>query len=136
MSFRLGSITENFMTFLTALVPVFKSCPPCAVCMPKYAAIFAFFGLELSDYSEYLLPAMLLFMIISLSSMLYRIINKKLSYYPFMLAIASCLLMLVFRYVLDSNVAVYITMASLLASIMWHNKMLTAVSCCAIKKKV
>ena len=80
---RLKNVTANITTFFAALIPVFKSCPPCPLCMPKYAALFSFFGLELADYSHYLIPIMILSMLVSLGSMLFQAFSKGLSIYPF-----------------------------------------------------
>lgn len=129
MTSKLGAIGGNLTTFLTAMVPVFKSCPPCPICMPKYAAIFAFFGLKLADYSHYLVPIMLISMLLSLGSMYYQISRKQLTIYPFVGALLSCILLLVFKYSLDNVWLVYAAMLGLFGSIVLHYR-LTNKSCC------
>ena len=110
----------NTMTFLLALVPVFKSCPPCPICMPKYAAIFAFFGLKLADYSQYLIPAMLVCMVITLASMCYQIRRKQLSWHPLGLASTSCGLLITFKYLISVPWLTYVMMFGLFSALIWH----------------
>ena len=115
--------TSSFMTFLLSLVPIFKSCPPCPVCMPQYAAIFAFFGLELADYSHFLIPMMLCLMLLSLGSMYTQIRKNHLSYQPLIAAIAASAMLLVSKYILDNTWLTYITMLSLITATIWHNRL-------------
>ncbi len=79
---EIKSALANTPTFIMSLVPVFKSCPPCPVCMPKYAALFAFFGLELADYSAYLEPLMITTMLVSLVIMGRQVWVQKSSFWP------------------------------------------------------
>jgi len=115
--------TSSFMTFLLSLVPIFKSCPPCPVCMPQYAAIFAFFGLELADYSHFLIPMMLSLMLLSLGSMYTQIRKNHLSYHPLIAAVAASAMLLVSKYMLDNTWLTYITMLSLITATIWHNRL-------------
>ena len=115
--------TSSFMTFLLSLVPIFKSCPPCPVCMPQYAAIFAFFGLELADYSHFLIPMMLSLMLLSLGSMYTQIRKNHLSYHPLIAAVAASAMLLVSKYMLDNTWLTYITMLSLITATIWYNRL-------------
>ena len=120
MFYRLQNIGTNLSTFVLALVPVFKSCPPCPICMPKYAALFAFFGLELADYSNYLVPVMFISMGLSLGSMYYQISKKHLVLYPFIGALSSCLLILISKFLIGNESGTYIGMLGLFGSIVMH----------------
>ena len=119
---KIRNLASSVVTLIAALIPVFKSCPPCPVCMPKYAAIFAFFGLELSDYSHYLIPIMLVSMLISLTSMFYQIRHRKLKYYTFFTAFLSCLSLIISKFVFDHAMSSYICMSALLISMICHHK--------------
>ena len=133
MLMKLRIMSANILTFFLALIPVFKSCPPCPICMPKYAALFAFFGLELADYSEYLIPVMVVCMLISLTSMGMQISKKELSWNPFCLAIFSCISLMICKYAIDIEWATYLMMFSLFISILWHYRNLNkskSSSCC------
>lgn len=133
MLVKLRTLGANFTTFLLALVPVFKSCPPCPICVPKYAAILALFGLELDDYSHYLIPIMLLCMLLSLSSMYYQVTKKRLPWYPFILAVSACSLLLIFKYIFNLQWVVYVMMLGLLCALLWHYRYLALYrTCCTL----
>ncbi len=117
---RLRSVVSSIPAFLGALVPVFKSCPPCPVCMPKYAAILSLFGLELADYTHYLLPIMGISMIATVVFMYRQIYARHLSLRPLYLTVLSCGGLLITKYVLTFEIGVYFFMGSLLIAILWH----------------
>lgn len=135
MANRFRAIRTNLATFLIALVPVFKSCPPCPICMPKYAAIFAFFGLKLANYSQYLIPLMLASMVVSLGSMYYQATKNHLKIHPFMGALTSCTLLIIFKYVFNNTWGTYTAMAGLFTSIVLHYQLLNKKSCNSKKCK-
>ena len=135
MLFKIRALWANMMTFLVALVPVFKSCPPCPICMPKYAALFAFFGLELADYSQYLIPVMLLCMLISLGSIYYQTLKRQLTFYPLVIATSSCVFLLLFKYVFENTWGTYSMMLGLFVALIWHYHTLrNNQNCCDNKK--
>ena len=127
---RVKAIYADFVTFLVSLIPVFKSCPPCPICMPKYAAIFAFFGLELADYSDYLVPIMLGALILSLGSMYYQIISRGLKFNPFVIAVISCVLLLLCKYYIASDIGSYLAMLGLFIGLTMHYHALRN-NCCS-----
>ena len=129
MGIKLRTIGASVMTFFVALVPVFKSCPPCPICMPKYAALFALFGLELADYSHYLIPLMLISMAVSLGSMAQETLRKKISCYPFVLALLSSLMLLFSKYLFESSLATYGMMVALFVAMAWYYRLLGK-NCC------
>lgn len=79
---EIKSVLANTPTLIMSLVPVCKSCPPCPVCMPKYAALFAFFGLALADYSAYLEPLMITTMLGSSVIMGRQVWVRESSFWP------------------------------------------------------
>lgn len=118
---RLRFIGSSLVTFLLALVPVFKACPPCPACMPIYAALLGTLGLELSDYSAYLVPVMIASILLSLGTMFYRIRESRLTYAPFILGCLACIMLMVFKYVFDNTTATYVSLFSFICSIFWHH---------------
>ena len=127
---KLKSVYADFVTFTVSMIPVFKSCPPCPICMPKYAAVFAFFGLKLADYSEYLIPIMLAALVLSLGSMYYQIISRKLNFYPFVIAVGSCMSLLSCKYYFATETGSYISMAGLFIGLLIHYRSLNK-KCCS-----
>ena len=123
------SIAANGVTFISALIPVFKSCPPCPICMPKYAALFALFGLELADYSHYLMPVMFFSMFISLASMLQQSKQRRLSILPFYLGLISSSLLFASKFFIDSLFISVICMLGIASAIVIHYFNLSKKTC-------
>lgn len=55
-----------FTSLITGLLSLINSCPPCPICLEKYSLILGLFGIEISQYFQYLLPVMVLFLIFTL----------------------------------------------------------------------
>lgn len=124
-----NTIYANSITFMGSLVPVFKSCPPCAICMPKYAALFAFFGLELADYSQYLIPIMLASMLISLTIMYRQVKTYNLPQIIFYTALTASLTLIVSKFFFDSTPLSFIAMGTLLVCMIKHHLNLKTTCC-------
>lgn len=123
------SYTRSFINaipgFLVSLIPLFKSCPPCPMCMPKYAAILSLLGLELADYSAYLTPLMLIsFAYTIISTYIYRT-RFGLSLAPWGILVAACGGILVSKFVLDAMNLVYAAMFVFFIGLIWHNSSMT-----------
>lgn len=134
MATKIRELGANVGTFFSALIPIFKSCPPCPVCMPKYAMIFAFFGLELADYSAYLIPVMLGCTGVSLCSMYYQTKKKKTSFAPLFLALGSAATLLVAKFVFDNLLFTYVAMLGFFCAILLHYYYMSKNNCCNTAK--
>lgn len=119
---KFSTFGTNIITFLAALVPVFKSCPPCPLCMPKYAAILSLFGLKLADYSQYLIPVMLVSLAISIGTIGYQTHKRKLKKFPFFGALTSAICILTFKYVIGFTWGTYAGMIGLFTSTVMHHR--------------
>lgn len=104
-------------SFFLPLVPIFKSCPPCPFCMPKYAAILSFFGVPLADYNHILTPIMLISMSFTIASLFYQAKKYHYNFLAANISLVSCLWILVFRFWFEWLELSYLGMAGLLASI-------------------
>lgn len=125
------AIGKNISTFIVALIPVFKSCPPCPICMPKYAALFAIFGLKLADYSVYLIPVMILSMLWTLFSIYQNIKVYYLHLGHFLGSFICCCCLLIFKFIFVNVFATYISMCCLFCMLLYHYYCLNHVkSCC------
>jgi hypothetical protein len=127
-----STFTSSLSTLMLSLVPVLKSCPPCPLCMPKYAALLSFLGLPLADYSHYLTPFMVLSMLFTCGSMLWQAHRYTQEWRPAFLAIFSCSSLLLARH-LDLAFLSYSAMASLLFAVVLHQWKMKAPhqhSCC------
>ena len=128
---KIRTLASSVPTFIVSLIPVFKSCPPCPICMPKYAAIFAFFGFELADYSMVLEPIIITTMLISLGLMCHQSITKKITMTPTLGAVFFSALLFVMKFIEDNFWGVQGALAGLLLSYYGHYYHLsTQKNCC------
>lgn len=102
------------------------------MCVPKYAALLGIFGLELADYSVYLVPLMALSMLITLGLMYRQMRMRHLTHHPLLLAAVSCTGLLISKYVMGAGAFIYgAFMIGLFGAIIWHQRnMRQAKSCC------
>jgi hypothetical protein len=135
----MGKIMRPIISFLATipallggLVPVFKACPPCPVCMPIYCAILSIIGLELADYGAYLVPIMLVSMALTIGSIIYQTRYYHKNILLCSIAIFACSSILVGKFVLDLLPMVYIGMGSLASVIFLNRQAVRAVrkACC------
>lgn len=126
-----STLASAASTVALSLIPVLKSCPPCPLCMPKYAAILSFLGLPLADYSHYLVPVMILSMAFTCVSMSWQSYRYTHEWRPAILAILSCSSILVARS-LDMQMLAYTGMGTLLVAVVLHQwKMKNRSACCS-----
>lgn len=127
---KFKTVFASIPTLLAAIIPVFKSCPPCPMCMPKYAAILSLLGLELADYSHYLMPLMFVSMACTIFFMLRQCLDKKVTKLPLLCAVLSCTGLLMSKYLLDNSIVTYVLMFGLMGSIVWHQFNLRQIKTC------
>ena len=109
------------MTYITAIIPVFATCAPCPTCVPIYAAILSFFGLQLADYSAYLIPIMLCGMVTSLTIMYRQAIQKKLPLIPLQTILAAYLSLLIAKFYLHNTWIVYMSIVTMMGASYTHH---------------
>ena len=120
MRSKINIYSSNVSTFIISLIPLFKSCPPCPICMPKYAALFGFFGLKLADYSYYLEPLMAISMLITLATMLYETKKEEKSYLPSLVATFCCAVIFTGKFSIDNFWITQIAVLGLFSTIILH----------------
>lgn len=123
---------------LVSLLAVLKSCPPCPVCMPKYAAILSFFGIPLAAYSHYLVPVMLVSMTFTLGTLFWQVKKSSVSSVPLILAATAAALILTGQYLVHFPPLTYGAMALFLTGVLLgqrNMKKKKKVACCAAHAK-
>lgn len=118
--FNFRFAVSNIATFFLAMVPVFNSCPPCPICVPKYAAVLALFGLKFGDYSAYLMPVMIISMFLTLRTLYLNLLSRGQSLALFYTAAVACVVMVVFKYIFDNEILVALSLITLAACLVWH----------------
>lgn len=110
-------------TFNTAMLPSIGvallpklSCP---ACWPAYAGLLSSLGIGFVDYTPYLLPFTLLFLVVSLATMAYKAANRH-GYRPLLLGVAASTILLIGKFYFDSDAAMYVGLAVLVAASLWN----------------
>lgn len=103
----------------------------CAACWPAYAAIMSSLGVGFFNYTDYLLPIMVVAVAVSLGLMFYK--NKvRRGLTPFYLGLVGSLLMLVGKFSLGMDWVSYVGAAVLVGASIWNSipvKSKTGVDC-------
>lgn len=89
----------------------------CPVCWPAYAAVLSALGVGFVDYTPYLLPLTMAFLTITLAILAWR---PRRGYAPLGLGVAASALVLVGKFLFDSDLAVYAGIALLVGASMWN----------------
>ena len=91
----------------------------CAACWPAYAGLLSALGVGFIDYTPYLLALTVLFLLVTLGSLAYRA-RKRRGYWPFALGTIAAIVVLIGKFALDSDVALYSGITALVAVSLWN----------------
>jgi hypothetical protein len=89
----------------------------CPACWPAYAALLSALGVGFIDYTPYLLPLTLIFLVVTLAVLAWR---PRRGYAPLVLGLLAATSMLAGRFVFDSDVATYAAVLLLVAASAWN----------------
>lgn len=89
----------------------------CPVCWPAYAAVLSALGVGFIDYTPYLLPLTLAFLGVTLAMLAWR---PRRGYAPLALGLAASAIVLVGKFLFDSDIAVYAGVALLVGASIWN----------------
>lgn len=122
----LNGVTKNKIRWkrLGAVFPligaVFIPGLTCPACWPAYAGLLSALGIGFFNYTPYLLPLMIIFVMITLSALGYRA-KERHGYHPLILGIFSSIILIIGKFVLDSNWILYGGIAILIAASVWNS---------------
>jgi mercuric ion transport protein len=91
----------------------------CPACWPAYAAILSSFGISFVNYTPYLLPMTLGFLVIVVASLAYRAQTRR-GYRPLGLALVGSAILLVGKFFWASNVTMYGGLVIVIAASVWN----------------
>jgi len=111
---RLGAV---FPVIGTVFIPGLT----CPACWPAYAGLLSALGIGFFNYTPYLLPVMIFFVMITLFALGYRARDRH-GYGPLILGIFSSIILVFGRFVLDSNGVLYGGIAFLIAASVWNSR--------------
>ncbi|MCB1135763.1 MAG: MerC domain-containing protein [Chlamydiia bacterium] len=121
---------SSIPAFLGSVIPVFKACPPCPVCMPIYAGILSLLGLELAEYGHFVVPVMLISMTITIVSLWIQSTRGHRKQAAFWLALTGCSVILFAKFALDFLPLVYCGMACLITALVLNRRFARAAKTC------
>jgi uncharacterized membrane protein YoaK (UPF0700 family) len=131
ISREVGRFILSIPALIGSVLPVFKACPPCPVCMPIYAGILSLLGLELAEYGHFVVPVMLFSMLVTLASLAYQAYRIHHKPWAFLIAFTSCSAILIFKFGFDFLPPVYCGMAGMVTALVMNRRFVKRVgSCC------
>ena len=100
----------------TALLPKLT----CPACWPAYAGLLSALGLGFIDYTPYLLPLTLSFLVMTIFSLGYRA-RKRRGYRPLITGVVATVVVLIGKFVFASDWVMYGGLALLLGASIWNS---------------
>ena len=91
----------------------------CPACWPAYAGLLSSLGIGFMDYTPYLVPFTLVFLTISLGTMVYRAKSRR-GYRPLILGLIAGAVLMVGKFVYNSDAAMYAGLAILVTASLWN----------------
>ena len=123
---------------LTAIPGIGVSLLPklaCPLCWPAYAGLLSGVGLGFLISTKYLLPITAVFLVLAVGALAFRA-NRRHGYWPFVLGLIAATGVLVGKFWLNSNSAMYAAVGMLVIASMWnawpHRRVVS--DCCAEKQ--
>ena len=92
----------------------------CPVCWPVYAGLLISLGLGFVNYTPYLLPLTILFLILAVASLVYRAKNRR-GYKPFILGVIAAIIVIASKFIFVSDLAMYGGIALLMGASFWNS---------------
>lgn len=91
----------------------------CPACWPAYSGLLSSMGVGFFDYTPYLLPLTAGFLLLSLLALGWRATQRR-GYGPLILGLGASAVLLIGKFVFDSDTVMYAGMAVLVAASLWN----------------
>jgi hypothetical protein len=92
----------------------------CPACWPAYAGLLGSLGVGFIDYTPYLLPLTIGFLVIALGALIFRAKQRR-GYHPFYLGLSASITLLVGKFYFDSDITMYAGLALLVGASLWNS---------------
>jgi len=109
---------QTFAVFPAVVIALLPSIT-CPACWPGYAAVLSSFGIGFLPSNRYLLPLTVGFLAIYLFMLAWEA-GKRRRFGPFIVGTVGCIVLVVGRFVLESNPALYTGVAVLITASIWN----------------
>lgn len=91
----------------------------CPACWPAYAGLLSSLGMGFFDYTPYLLPLTVVFLLIALTTLVYGA-QQRYGYGPFLLGLLASITLLVGKFQFDSDLTMYTSLGFLVGASLWN----------------
>ena len=91
----------------------------CPACWPAYAGLLSSLGIGFIDYTPYLLPLTIMFLLIVIVALSYRAKSRH-GYRPLMMGLLASTIVLINQFFYENNVAMYTGIALLVLASLWN----------------
>lgn len=91
----------------------------CPACWPAYAGLFSSLGIGFVNYTPWLLPLTITFVLIALSTLLWRASQRQ-GYKPFLLGLVASLVLVIGKFAYSSDIAMYAGLVLLVTASVWN----------------
>lgn len=108
------------IAIIPAVGAVFIPGITCPACWPAYAGLLGSLGIGFINYSPYLLPLVVIFLLLAIASLFYKAKERR-GYRPFLLGLTSALLLIVGRFVFQNAFLLYCGVILLIAASVWNS---------------
>jgi len=119
MAFRFSRFTLGGVSLPTVGVALLPKLT-CPACWPAYAGVLSAMGLGFFDYTPYLMPLTLVFIVIVLASLAFRA-GRRRGYKPLLLGLMASLVLLTGKFYFDSDGIMYVGLGLLVAASLWNS---------------
>lgn len=92
----------------------------CPACWPAYAGLLSSMGIGFFNYSAYLMPLTIVFLVIVLASLAFRARRRR-GYRPLLLGMVAAAILLTGKFRFDSNSVMYIGLGLLVLASLWNS---------------
>lgn len=92
----------------------------CPACWPAYAGLLSAMGIGFFDYTPYLLPLTVFFLIIVVASLLYRARQRR-GYKPLLLGLLAAAILLIGKFGYASDAVMYVGLGLLVVASLWNS---------------
>jgi mercuric ion transport protein len=120
------SIRYNFAIVPSVFIAVLPKLT-CPACWPAYTAILSSMGIGFVNYTPYLFPFTIIFLVVAIIALYYQARIQK-QYMSFIIGLVSSLVIMAGKFFLDNNLVMYFGLAMLMAASLWNIKYTLAAS--------
>ncbi len=118
---RISDLTDSGLKAATIPAIIFALLPKliCPFCWPLYTGLLGSIGINFINYTPYLFPLLALFLMLTISGLVLGARTRK-QYDPVYLGSLSSLLILAGKFLVETNMIIYIGLIGLSIAVMWH----------------